>query len=136
MDELFTEIWYKLADGKRICLKVPIEVKDLINETDRQIRSQRRQDRRRHTEYVEGLTDSETILRQEDVADLVCRMDSYERLYAAIEKLSDIQRRRVILYYFNGFTYRRIAEHEGIGHTKVARSVERALAKLRRILSD
>jgi len=136
MDEPLVKIWYRLADGKRICLDVSIEVKELIEQTDRQIRSQRRQDRRRHTEYVEGLTDTATILPQEDIADLLNRMDAYERLYAAIEKLSDAQRRRIILYYFRGFTYRRIAEREGVGHMAVARSVGLALKKLRHILSD
>ena len=62
MDKQLVEIMYKLADGKRIRLEVSIEVKDLLEQADRQIRSQQRQDRRRHTEYVDGLTDTTTVL--------------------------------------------------------------------------
>ncbi len=134
MDETHALISYRLADGKRISLVVTIEVKNLLEQADRQIRSQRRQDRRRHTEYVDGLTNTTTVLPQEDFADLVSRMDSYRRLYAAIERLSDIQRRRVKLYYFGWLTYRQIADCEKASLGAVARSVTRALGNLREIL--
>ncbi len=112
MDETHALISYRLADGKRISLVVTEEVKSLLEQADRQIRSQRRQDRRRHIEYVDGVTNTTTIFQQEDFADLLIRMDSYKALYAAIEKLSDIQQRRVKLYYFGWLTYRQIAECE------------------------
>ena len=136
MDYTLSAIWYTPADGKRIYIEVSTEVKNLIEQADRQIRSQRRQDRRRHTEYVDGFTDTATVFPHEDIADLVHRVDSYKRLYAAINKLSGIQRRRVNLYYFYGFTYRQIAELDGVGFTKVARSIYRAHNKLRLMLSE
>jgi len=136
MDKPLVEIMYKLADGKRIRLEVTSEVKDLLEQADRQIRSQRRQDRRRHTEYVDGLTDTTTVLPQEDFADLISRMDSYKRLYSAIEKLNETQRRRVILHYFGGLTYRRIAELESVNFKTVAESVATAREKLRQYLTD
>jgi len=136
LDKNFSAILYKLADGKRIHIEVSMEVKNLIEQADREIRSQRRQDRRRHTEYVDGLTDTAIVFPYEDNADLVHRMDSYKRLYAAIDKLSGIQRRRVNLYYFGGFTYRQIAELDGVGFASVARSICRAHCKLRLLLSE
>jgi len=136
MDKPLVEMMYKLADGKRIRLEVTSEVKDLLKQADRQIRSQRRQDRRRHTEYIDGLTDTTDVLPQEDFADLVDRMDSYKRLYAAIEKLSDVQRRRVTLYYFGGLNYRQIADIEGVHHSTVIRAVAQARKELKRFLQQ
>jgi RNA polymerase sigma-70 factor (ECF subfamily) len=131
-----TKINYKLADGKRISLEVSIEVKHLLEQIDRQIRSQRRQDRRRHTEYIDGVTDTTIVLPQEDFADLVTRMDIYRELYVAIDSLSEIQRRRLRLYYFGWMTYRQIAEREGVGFMTVARSVTRGVDNLRKLLAS
>jgi len=134
LDKLLFEINYKLADGKRIRLDVSIEVKNLLAQADRQFRSQRRQERRRHTEYIDGLTDTTMALPQEDFADLLFRMDSNRRLYAAIEKLSDIQRHRVQQYYFYGLTYREIADLERVNHKTVHRSVARAIKNLKHMI--
>jgi RNA polymerase sigma factor (sigma-70 family) len=135
MDKPLVEIMYKLADGKRIRLEVSSEVKDLLQQADRQIRSQRRQDRRRHTEYIDGLTDTTDILPQEDFADLVDRMDSYKRLYSAIEMLPSAQKRRLCLYYFTGLNYRQIAEIDGVNQGTAARSVDKAKKALAKLLN-
>ena len=135
MDKPLVVIKYKTADGKRICLDVSMEVKSLLEQADRQRRSQKRQERRRHTEYVDGLTDTTTILPQEDFANLIYRMDSYKRLYAAIDMLSDVQQRRVRLYYFGGLTYRQIAEFEKVDHKAVVQSVKQAKSKLHKYLT-
>ena len=135
MNNHYCEILYTLADGKRICLEVSIEVKELLEQSDRQIRSQRRQDRRRHTEYVESLIDTTTVLTQEDLADLVDRMDSYRRLHAAIGKLSETQRRRLALCFFGDFTYRQIAALENVSFCAVSLSIKQALEKLRMLIS-
>jgi len=134
MDKPLVELMYTLADGKRIRLEVSIEVKSLLTQADRQIRSQRRQDRRRHTEYIDGLTDTTMIIPQEDFADLMDRMDSYKRLYTAIDTLPEAQRRRLCLYYFTGLNYRQIAEIEGVNQGTVAHSVERAKKALAKLL--
>jgi RNA polymerase sigma-70 factor (ECF subfamily) len=109
-----------------------MEVKDLLAQADRQIRSQRRQERRRHTEYIDGVTDTAATLPYDDFAELVSKGDCYKRLYAAIEKLSDIQRRRVYLYYFGRFSCRQIAEYESISVNSVALSLTRAVENLKR----
>ncbi len=135
MDKAITQITYKLANGKRIRLDVSIEVESLLQQADRQIRSQRRQERRRHTEYVDGLTDTTTALPQEDFADLLYRMNSYKLLNAAIDSLSGIQRRRLYLHYYRGFTYRQIADVEGVSFSTVSDSVARARKALRKLLT-
>ncbi len=128
-------IHYKSADEKRIYLEVSIEVKELLEQSDRQIRSQRRQERRHHTEYVEGLTDTATVLPQEDIADLLHRLECYKRLYTAIERLTEKQRRRVILHYFKGLSCRQIARYEGVTHVTIVHSIGQARKALGKHLS-
>ena len=137
MDKPKMGIIYKLADGKQIRLDVSEEVKSLLEQTDRQIRSQGRQDRR-HLDFVGSVNELDTLLTQpqEDTESLVIKMGDYEWLYTAIEKLPEVQRRRLHLYFFEGLTYRRIAELEGVGFVTVSRSVERALDTLRKMYTE
>lgn len=137
MDKPFVTIKYKTADGKRICVDVTTAVKELLEQSDRQIRSQQRQDRRYLSgkEYIDGVTDTTSLYPQEDFADLISKMDRINQLYTAIDKLSEVQRRRLVLYYFQGWTYCRIAELEGVTHKAVANSVALALSKLREELN-
>ena len=132
MDKPLVTIMYKLADGKRIRLEVTSEVAELLAQSDRQIRSQRRQDRRHleKEEYIDGVIDTTSVYPQEDIADLVIRMDSYQQLHTAIEKLPAVHRRRVILYYFCDLKCREIARMENVHHSTVSRSLQQAVKVL------
>ena len=57
-----------------------------------------------------------------------------ERLHRAIQKLPEIQKRRLILYFFDGMTYERIAKLEGCTKMPVKRSIDVALEKLKKEL--
>lgn len=57
-----------------------------------------------------------------------------EELYAAISMLPKIQKRRLILYYFDGLTYEQIAEMEGCSFQAIAKSVTAAEKKLKKLL--
>ena len=137
MDKPLVAITYKLANGKRIRIEVSVEVKSLLEQTDRQIRSQRRQDRR-YLDFVESMDELDTLpmQSQEDIADLINRMDSYKWLYTAINELPESQRRRLCLYYFQGLTCRQIAEMEGVGFKTVSRSITRALDTLKKLYTE
>ena len=134
MDKPLITIKYKTADGNEICVEVSTAVKELLEQSDRQIRSQGRQDRRylAKEEYIDGLTDTTTVYPHEDFADLIIRMDRLNQLYTAIETLSEVQRRRLHLYYFVGLSYRQIAKIEGVNHKAIIQSVKQALYKLRK----
>ena len=136
MEEHLMTIIYKLADGKRIRLEVTSEVMDALEESYKQIRSQRRQDRRylKHTGWIAEFDDDTITAPIEDTADLLIRMDSYKRLYAALEKLSAIQRRRLEMRYLDKLKYRDIAEIEKVSYKTVEDSVARALKNLKKLL--
>ena len=138
MDKSLVTITYKTASGNRICVEVSTPVKELLEQSDRQIRSQRRQDRR-HLDYVDfigGLSDAAMSNPQADVADLVMKMESYRQLYAVIGKLPEVQRRRLLLHFVDNLTYRQIAKLEKVDFRTVGRSVVRALVQLHKYLTE
>ena len=63
------------------------------------------------------------IDKSESFEDAVIRKLEYGRLHHAISQLSDTQRRRLILYYFKGVTYKQIAKRERCPFQAVAKSV-------------
>ena len=67
--------------------------------------------------------------------DTVLKKLEEERLHNAIQKLSEIQRRRLIKYYFEEMTYEQIAQEEGCSFRRVAKSVKAAIENLKKILN-
>ena len=49
----------------------------------------------------------------------------------AIDMLPEVQRRRLLLYYFGGYTYDQIAQMEGCTKMAVKFSIDIAIKKLR-----
>ena len=71
----------------------------------------------------------------EPVEDHVYHRIIHQKLHKAIAQLPHIQRRRVLLYYFGGYTYEQIAEMEGCKHPAVMKSVATAERNIKKILS-
>ena len=63
-----------------------------------------------------------------DLVDGICVND-------ALSCLSAIQRRRVEMYFFGGFSYAEIAAYEGKDKAPVIRSIQAALEKMKKYLS-
>lgn len=132
-------IKYITADGKRIYIEVSMAVKELLEQSDRQIRSQRRQDRRHldYGEFIDELTDAAMRNPQTiDTADLVIRMESFRHLRFVMTSLSKVQLRRTCLCYDRGLTHQQIAIREQVNRSAVSRSITAALKKLRKLLRD
>ena len=53
-----------------------------------------------------------------------------------LDKLTEVQRRRYLLYHVEGLTLRRIADMEGVGHTKIQRSIEAAEKEIQKFLTE
>lgn len=138
MDKPLVKIEYKTANGSRICVEVSTSVKELLEQSDRQIRSQRRQDRRYldFTPLTDEVLEISLLGVYEDTADLLERMECNARLHKAISKLTEVQRRRLNLYYFEGLTYSQIAKLEGVSHRAVIYSIEQALKQLKTLCQN
>lgn len=138
MDKPLVTIKYKTANGKCVYVEVSPEVKEAIETADRKLRSQARQDRWRldSREYIDGFTDAAIAYPSEDVIDFVIRMERYNQLYAAMETLTAVQKRRLHLYYFCGLTYQKIGEREGVAHTTIGRSIKQAIEIIRKYIAE
>lgn len=138
MDKPLVKIEYRTANGSRICVEVSTSVKELLEQSDRQIRSQRRQDRRYldFTPLTDEVLEISLLGVYEDTADLLERMECNARLHNAIGKLTEVQRRRLSLYYFEGLTYSQIAKLEGVSHRAVIYSIEQALKQLKTLCQN
>lgn len=138
MDKPLVTIEYKINSTKTISIEVSTSVKEVIEQTDRTIRSQRRQDRRRidFTPLTDEFLELSVRAASEDTAVLYEQIERNERLYAAIDKLTEVQKRRVSLYYFRGLNQREIAEMEGVGKASIGHSLALALKQLNRILAE
>jgi len=71
----------------------------------------------------------------EPVEDHVYRRIMYQELHRAVAQLPEIQRRRVLLYYFGGYTYEQIAQMEGCKYPAIIKSVAAAEKNIKKFLS-
>lgn len=83
------------------------------------------------SELTEETLNQRAVNPPEPVEDHVHRKILYEELHNAIAQLPDIQRRRLLLYYFGGYTYEQIAQMEGCSKMAVKFSIDIAIKKLR-----
>ena len=94
----------------------------ILNEWDRHIE---------HFEQTEQSLNRRAFFKAESVEETVLRSIEYERLHRAITQLPETQRRRLMLYYFEGLTYEQIAKMEGCTIMPVKRSIDSAIKKLK-----
>ena len=91
----------------------------------------------RHTEHSE-LTEETLNKRAWDkpasIEESVCAKIANDELHNAIAKLPEVQKRRLILYYFAELTFEQIADAEGCSHPAIIKSVNAALKNLKNFL--
>lgn len=87
-----------------------------------------------HSEVWESTLNDRAFMQPESVEEIVLKNIRTEKLHRAIRTLPLIQRRRLILYFYEGLTYEKIAEREGCSKMSVKRSVDAAIGKLKKIL--
>ena len=138
MDKPLVAIEYKTANGNKISVEVSTSVKEVLEETDRKIRSQGRQDRRRldFTPLTDEFLELYLLAATEDTADLYEKIERDARLHEAIDKLTEVQKRRLCLYYFRGLKYREIAELESVNTASIGQSIRHALKQLYKLLAE
>ena len=85
------------------------------------------------SEQTEQSLNRRAFQLQESVEEAVFQRVEVETLRQAIAKLPETQRRRLVLYYFGGFTYEQIGEMEGCSKRAVKFSVDIALKNLKKI---
>ena len=84
--------------------------------------------------YVEGDTESILFECGESLEDIIIRKMEMETLQSAIKTLSDVQKARVQMYYFEGMNITEIAERQGVNVNAVWKSLQLAITQLKKIL--
>ena len=96
-------------------------------------RNLRRYDER-HIEYI-NITESEIKERKasedESIEELICKKSEKEKIHKAIDRLPHTQRRRLLLYYFEGYTLDEIPSIEGCSSHSIFVAIERAKEKIK-----
>lgn len=75
-----------------------------------------------------------TTKQQDSVEDVVFRNLQIEELHSSISELPEMQKHRLIRYFFDGLTYEQIAKEEGCSKVAVKYSIDKAVKKLKEIL--
>ncbi len=142
-----------MQEGVRICVKdfykdavgepgyayVTAEVYELLANTFRkEAHAQEMRDLRHMTRdgYIEGETENLLLLRGDAVENMVVRQMELETLQKAMRSLTQTQRERLQLYYFEEMTYRQISEIEEVGEKTIRESIAGAVKKIKKILTD
>ena len=100
------------------------DIKEL-NEYDRHIE---------HSEIFENNLEIRAKDKPISLEDEIIRKSTFDELKKAINKLPDIQRRRIVKYYFEDKTQQQIAEEEMVDIRAIQYSLNIALKKLKEIL--
>ena len=105
------------------------ELDDLsyLNEVDRHYEQ---------SELTEASLYDRAVHRPATVEESALQSMEYAQLHRAISALPEIQKRRLILYYFQGLTYEQIAGMEGCTKRAVKFSVDIAVEKLKKFFKN
>ena len=74
--------------------------------------------------------ESEEMRKQSAELAALRKMES-EALHSVILRLPEVQRRRLVLYYYGGMTHQQIADMEGCARVVVTKSIHKALYNLK-----
>lgn len=118
----------KFTDGQGIeqITELDSEVYNVIHNSQKGISSQSRKDRRYGLcSFDESIGDADVVDETEQTEELL------KKVWAHIEELTDVQQRRLRLYFEEKKTLEQIAEIEGVGWRRIQKSIDLALNYLR-----
>lgn len=127
--------FYTDAIGETEYTYVTKEVYEALTETFRkEAHAKEMRDLRHVTKegYTEGETEDLAFDSGESLEDMVIRQMELETLQKAMQSLTEVQRERLHLYFFERLTYRQIAEKKRIGEKNVRESITGAIKKIKK----
>jgi len=89
-----------------------------------------------HSELTENTLNQRSLIQPQDLEIIAINDLRIQGIIAAINMLSETQKRRIVLYYIYGYTYSEIAIREQCAISSVAKSIERGIKKIRRIVNE
>jgi RNA polymerase sigma factor (sigma-70 family) len=86
------------------------------------------------TEQCAAPSPEEILIDEPEKAEL--RQRQVEIAKRALDRLTEVQRRRYLLHVLKGLTLRQIAEIEGVNHSKIQKSIGEAEKKIKKFLQS
>lgn len=89
-----------------------------------------------HSEIYENALHRRNVSDVQSLEEYFDNAQDAENLHMAVNKLPEVQKRRLKKYYFEEKTFEEIALEEGCTYQSIQRSVSRAVAKIKNILKN
>lgn len=126
-------IQFKDGAGIEHCLEIEKPLFDLFDQFELDDLSYMNEVDRHHeaSEQTEASINRRMLTPQEAPDEIVMRQLESDELHRAILKLPEIQRRRLILYYYGGLTHEQIAKIEGCARAVITKSIAKAIHNLK-----
>lgn len=126
-------------DEKKNVTSTELTIKQIFQKSTQRDRAHTRKKYRWHAQYsldrADGIDQTNAPVTDE-LENLFLSIEDRRALYAALQRLSSLQRRRLLMRYVDRLTYSEIARREGVAPRVAQRSIERALVKLNLMLKD
>lgn len=86
------------------------------------------------SELWESTLNVRVLHKPEGIEETVLKKIQVKKLHMAVRALPEMQKRRLLLYYFEDLTYGQIAEMEGCSKVAVKYTIDKAMKTLKKIL--
>ncbi len=130
----------EFVDNKKVIHKIAIsvEVYNAFDSFELEDISQIHKFRKHieHSEVYEETLNTRMISKPTSIEEEVENKIIYEELKVAINQLSDIQKRRIKMYYFEDMTLEQIAAVEGATHQAISKSINKGIEEIKKIMKN
>ena len=123
---------YEFATGNET-VDVPEEWAAVLEELDREEENNRKKETRRHLSLEAMDYEGEEFASEGDAESVLMENEYSPETEKALGSLTETQRRRLLMHC-EGMSCRRIAAQEGVGYTKIEKSIRQAEKKMKKIV--
>lgn len=137
-DKNIYKVSFKDNKGNLNVVEISVDIYKAMDKFELEDISQMHQFERHieHSELFEGTLNERAVDKPLALEDIVENTIINEELRKAIDSLSEIQKRRIKLYYFDGLTQQEIANREGTSLRAVQYTLNSAINELKKILKN
>jgi RNA polymerase sigma-70 factor (ECF subfamily) len=134
-DSLEKKFYVSYNNGKLLeKIEVDSEIYDLFDDFEKKdIHELNQFDRHiEHFEIDENILYKKNSEYEKSIEEMVEEKIQYELLYEALNFVSDVQKRRIKMYYFNEMTLKEIAQKENCSVMSIKDSIDSGIKKLKK----
>lgn len=131
-------VTFKNANGFIENVNIKKEIYDLLNKFELEDLSEMNEYDRHteHSEVYEDTLNKRMLYKPLSTDEIIEKNITNIKLKSAINGLSKIQRRRIVMYYFEDFTQEEIAKIENISHQAVSKNILNAIKIIKKNLKN